>query len=146
MKNQSKNYTRISIFVSIFLLLALVFQWGSEISADKKAKLELYTEKQSLAYLEKARAGDLIKIPTGVLLNSLAFSSPNKVDVSGYVWQKYSSKLPKGFVKGFRLPEAVGPFTQEEIFEKTLVDGTIVKAWNFSATVEQKFDYSKYPF
>ena len=149
MASKDKKFTNLAIFVSVFLLLLLFVQWFNQSTAKTQVKLEFNSVQQSTAYiekLEKERSKAYLKVPTGVLLNSLSFKNPHQVSVSGHIWQKFSPKLPKDFVKDFYLPESVGSEQKQKIYERTLADGSLLKGWKFSATVEQSFHYGKYPF
>ena len=98
-----------------------------------------------------------IKIPTGVFVQSVEFSSANNVTVTGYIWQRYRTDLPEevainpnppraGFpiTPGFILPEADST-SVEEVYR--VVDGNEeTVGWYFNAALRQEFDYAKYPF
>ena len=49
-----------------------------------------------------------IRIPTGVFIQSVEFVKANDVNVTGYVWQKYSDDIPAEVSRGFVFPEEVG--------------------------------------
>jgi hypothetical protein len=82
---------------------------------------------------------DMIRVPTGVFLQSLEFSSANNVIVTGYLWQDYSD-VPDDISRGFVFPEAES-IDVEEAYRQ---DGVI--GWYYRAVLRQPFDYSKYPF
>lgn len=82
---------------------------------------------------------DTIRVPTGVFLQSLEFSSANNVIVTGYVWQDYSD-VPDDISRGFIFPEAES-IDVEEAYRDNGVIG-----WYYRAVLRQPFDYSKYPF
>lgn len=88
-----------------------------------------------------------IRIPTGVLLQSIEFLNANNVQVTGFVWQRYGPEVPASVARGYVLPEAVEEaFQLDEAYRTTEVDGTEVIGWYMSATLRQAFDYRRYPF
>ncbi|MCC6313222.1 MAG: hypothetical protein IT337_04360 [Thermomicrobiales bacterium] len=87
-----------------------------------------------------------IRIPTGVMIQSVEFRSAVNVQVSGYVWQRYDKSVPDDVERGFVLPEAVAEaYSSTKAYQKTDADGETI-GWYFSATLRQYFDYRKYPF
>ncbi len=83
---------------------------------------------------------EIIRVPTGVFLQSIEFLTPNDVLVTGYVWQKYPENVNKSvFSPGFIFPEAKSS-DFKEVYNENNVSG-----WYFEAVLRQSFDYSKYP-
>jgi hypothetical protein len=83
-------------------------------------------------------------IPTGIYIQSAFLEDASNVGVSGYVWQRYTRGVHDGIQRGFIMPEAkVSTITRAY----TIEDGdTELVRWNINATVNQNFDYSRYPF
>ena len=91
--------------------------------------------------------GSLTKpIPTGVFVQSLRFTGANSIVLTGYIWQKSSSKSDFDILPGVIFPEA------EEVnlepassYSRSSEDGG-VKGWYFETSLRQRFNYAKYPF
>lgn len=85
----------------------------------------------------------VIRIPTGIFVQSLTFTSANNVRLTGYIWQKKSAVLnADGGLEqlGFIFPEA------EELTQETAYENDDVVGWYFETTLRQQFDYTRYPF
>jgi hypothetical protein len=83
-------------------------------------------------------------IPTGLYIQSVEFSGPYTVEVSGQIWQRYTNDLPKDITKGVFLPEAKDQPTFTEVYRKQL-NNEEVTGWTFHATLREQFNYSRYP-
>lgn len=94
----------------------------------------------ALNKLSNNQEDPIIRIPTGVFLQSLEFSSANNVIVTGYVWQNYSAVTGDEISRGFIFPEA------ESVDINEAYQNDNVTGWYFWAVLRQPFDYSKYPF
>ncbi|WP_428269359.1 cache domain-containing protein, partial [Haliangium sp.] len=84
-----------------------------------------------------------VYVPTGIYVKSVTFKSANEVLLTGYVWQKYQRGVHDGLSRGFIMPEAEA----SEIIEHQ-VDrhgDTEHHVWEFKVTLNQAFDYSRYP-
>jgi hypothetical protein len=82
------------------------------------------------------------RIPTGFFLQSMKFLNANEVLITGYIWQNISSL---GTWKDF--PEFSFPDPKETTIEKVYMNkDTGVIGWHFKTTLQQQFDYSRYPF
>lgn len=79
-------------------------------------------------------------------MQSLHFVTASDVNITGYVWQKYSNSVPEEVTRGFTLPEQVssGDTVIEEAYRRPYRDGVVI-GWYFDVTVRQPFDYSRYP-
>jgi len=87
---------------------------------------------------ESVEDDNLIRIPTGVFIQSIEFSSGNNVILTGYVWQKHINET--SVTMGFILPEA------ESSDISLSFSNDNISIWYFSAALRQPFDYSLYPF
>jgi len=82
------------------------------------------------------------RVPTGVFLETMEFSSSNDVILTGYVWQNLSGSGADKASPGFSFPES-----KEVTIEKAYVnEDESVVGWRFKTTLRQQFDYSRYPF
>lgn len=96
---------------------------------------------------ESDDARTLLRIPTGILVRSIAFQSSTDVVVSGYVWQRYTVGAHDGLTRGVTFAEAEGLSTtlMTEIYRTR--DGSEERiGWQFVARLRQDFSYRKYPF
>lgn len=93
--------------------------------------------------LSKPDAGDVIRIPIGVFVQSMTFTSANNVHLTGYIWQR-KIKTPDDIdgedLLGFILPEA------EQVDRNQVYENDEVIGWYFETILRQQFDYSRYPF
>src|SRR6185369_2649109 len=55
-------------------------------------------------------------VPTGLYVQSVEFSGPYTVEVSGQIWQRYANDLPKDLTEGVFLPEAKEQPTFKEVY------------------------------
>jgi hypothetical protein len=83
-------------------------------------------------------------IPTGLYIESIEFSGPYTVEVSGQIWQRYANDLPKDLTQGVFLPEAKVQPTLKEVYQEQRRNEEVT-GWTFHATLREQFDYSSYP-
>jgi len=95
----------------------------------------------------------LIKLKTGIFVQSLQFFNSSDVNLSGYIWQRYEDGIhdhikPDADSVGFILPEQVnsGGDIEPRLAYRYVEEGEEVIGWYFEATLKQPFDYSLYPF
>ncbi|WP_327353713.1 hypothetical protein [Streptomyces sp. NBC_01304] len=84
------------------------------------------------------------KIPTGLFIQGAKFSSPEEVEVNGYVWQRYTDDVPETS-RGVTFPEAPDGYDLEQVYKAKTTDGLTVQGWHFNLTLRQKFEYERYP-
>ena len=84
-----------------------------------------------------------IFVPTGVFIDSVQFSGPSDVLLSGYIWQKYGENFPEKIRKEFMISKAtkvkieeVGRFVQK---------GEEIIRFHFEAEIRQKLTHETYP-
>ncbi|MFA6599490.1 MAG: cache domain-containing protein [Candidatus Omnitrophota bacterium] len=83
-------------------------------------------------------------IPTGIYIQSLEFSNSSNVNITGYVWQRYTKGAQDRLSRGFVMPEArTLTVTEAYRFDR---DKEEVIGWYFEGTLRPSFNYSKYPF
>jgi len=97
---------------SITLLLALIVAWWAIAGTERQNRWHgtlLTSDVQTDAYLagHLAKNADPIRIPTGVMIQSMEFLSGDDVQVSGYIWQRYGPDVPSDVERGVVLAEAV---------------------------------------
>lgn len=84
--------------------------------------------------------GETVRIPTGIFIQTLEFSSANNLIMTGYIWQDDPYFNTSGLSPGVIFPEA------EQIQISEAYEDGSVRGWYFRAILRQSFDYSKYPF
>ncbi|MBW3633147.1 MAG: hypothetical protein KY456_08965 [Chloroflexi bacterium] len=136
---------------SIALLVALAVAWGAIAGSERQNRWHgtlVTSAAETDAYLAEHLPAnrDPIRIPTGVLIQSMEFLSGGNVQVSGYVWQRYGPDLPGDVERGVVLVEAIKEAydTREAyLYEE---DGVETVGWYFAATLRQPFEYAEFPF
>jgi len=90
------------------------------------------------------KGAPLLRVYTGLFVKSMEFDDSNTVNISGYVWQRYTGRVPNGVTPGVAFPEAVNSYDLTEVYRDT-ADGMQAIGWHFDIQVPEKFDYRKYP-
>lgn len=85
-----------------------------------------------------------IYVPTGVFLQSIEFTGPYNVRMTGYVWQRYGKGVPATLRRGVVLPEA-DKQDLVQAYKSQQGDDELI-GWYFVVTVRQPFFYARYPF
>jgi hypothetical protein len=143
----------VSALISLAFLIVLCSIWFSVYTAPptpNPADTVVTTPDEATRYLEalipapKPGEEPLVFIPTGMYIESLKFTGPYNVLVSGYIWQRYANDLPlKGLDKGFVLPEAEY-VRSSEVYRAQQGNEELI-GWAFQATLREQFDYERYP-
>lgn len=145
----------ISIVFSILCFSGIGFIWALNITipSSEDARDILLVDRAVSAKIAGdygRHIKDMVCIPTGVVVLSMAFTSAHEILFTGYIWQKYSDEMPKWInpsVKkpGFVLPQETGWKMVNRAYEKK--EGfRCVYGWHVRAVLREKFDYSLYPF
>lgn len=152
----------LSTAISSLLIFVLMQLWSQmnryEIDPTQlvdRAAVDSYLEKnwESIDHPGAVDDGPLFKIPTGIFIQSLKFFNSTEVNLTGYIWQRYSDGIndalkPAPGVAGFILPEQVqsgGDIEPREVYRIRQGDEEVI-GWYFEATLRQPFDYFFYPF
>jgi hypothetical protein len=143
----------VSALISLAFLIVLCSIWFSVYTAPptpNPADTVVTTPDEATRYLEalipapKPGEEPLVFIPTGMYIESLKFTGPYNVLVSGYIWQRYANDLPlKDLDKGFVLPEAEY-VRSSEVYRAQQGNEELI-GWAFQATLREQFDYDRYP-
>jgi len=136
---------------SIALLLALILAWSAIASTERQSRWHgtlVTSAAESDAYLgaQLAKNADPIRVPTGVMIQSMEFLSGGNVQVSGYIWQRYGPDVPKDVERGVVLPEAIKEAYDTKEAYRYQENGVETIGWYFAATLRQPFEYAEYPF
>lgn len=146
---------KISFLTSTVLLGILMYMWV-QMNTSKVDEDQLESRKAALAHLDKEWEkdfGDLLKIKTGVFIQSMQFSNSYDVNLTGYIWQRYGPGVRDSLGLdsldvGFILPEQINSGSDiepREVYRLMQGDEELV-GWYFEATLRQPFDYRSYPF
>ena len=149
---KGNNLWTIAIFFSVLCMIGMCFIWylalddqsgddSDDVVILDQVGLEVALHKfQNTITAPSENPGELVRIPTGIFLQSLEFSSANNVIVTGYIWQDDPYCNTSGLSPGVIFPEA------EQIQISEAYEDGSVRGWYFWAVLRQSFDYSKYPF
>ena len=152
----------LSAAVSAVLIFVLVNMWV-QMNQYEVEPTQLVNEQATNDYLNQyweeplalasPDAEATIKIKTGIFIQSLQFFNSSEVNLTGYIWQRYTNGIhdgikPKKGEIGFILPEQVNSGSDiipREVYRVTDGDEEVI-GWYFEATLKQPFDYDLYPF
>jgi len=152
----------ISIAVSTVLIVILVQLWmhmneyvvkPTQLVSERAVNEFLRDNWESRVDAGNGNIEPLMKVKTGIFIQSLKFFDSTEVNLSGYIWQRYRKGLhdditPGPSEVGFVLPEQVNSGSDiepHEVYRITTADEVLI-GWYFEATLRQPFDYSRYPF
>jgi hypothetical protein len=136
---------------SIALLLALIVAWTAIAGTERQNRWHgtlVTSAAETDAYLAEhlPKNVDPIRIPTGVMIQSMEFLSGGNVQVSGYVWQRYGPDVPGDLEQGVVLVEAIKEAYDTKEAYRYEKDGVETIGWYFAATLRQPFEYAEFPF
>ena len=155
-KSNYVMYWLLSILLSAVAIGVIGYNWfevhrihgtESNVVRNESELEELLKTRDTVEFKNRQKP---YRIPTGFFIQSLAFITPSDVNITGYIWQKYSEDFPKEIKRGFIFPEEVnsGNTKLKMVYEyagKQNGKKYEVIGWYFDVTVRQSFDYSKYP-
>jgi len=152
---------RIVTLVSALLFLCLCFQLYKNGSQDVETAIYKNVDVQKemenaedikfqLSSWEKKSEElgvPIISVPTGIFIQSIKFENSHEVNVTGYIWQKYTKGVHYGISRGFILPESVNSADTavEEIAYQKQDGDTEVIGWYFERILRQNFTYYQFP-
>lgn len=161
MRSKTKLWWLFSLLISMaltaILLVLLARMDDYKINASQltnQAAVDAYL-KINWLQTPQAKAADepLLKLKTGIYIQSLKFFNSTEVNLSGYIWQRYQDGIhddikPQKGEAGFVLPEQVdsgSTIEPREVYRYRSADQETI-GWYFEATLRQPFRYSDYPF
>ncbi len=137
--------------ISVVLTLGMGGIWHLVANLEKFPKNTIHSERELQHKMKEITGISKTKyrqvptfVPTGLFVQSLEFLGANNVQLTGYIWQRYTPDMPAGIDKGFVFPEAID-FDCSEAYSHTEKGVDTVKGWYFKVTLRQRFDYSKFP-
>ncbi len=159
---ESKNWWWLSLIVSAVFIVVLVQLWSLmnhyEIEPTQLTNAEavdryLQDNWENIEQNGRVVSVPLTKIPTGIFIQSLKFFNSTEVNLTGYIWQRYTDGVndnykPDSNTAGFILPEQVqtgNDIEPKEVYRVRQGEEETV-GWYFEATLRQPFDYFFYPF
>lgn len=85
-----------------------------------------------------------LRVPTGILIQSLQFPDATSVTINGYIWQRYPVDSP--LQRGFALPQRTGEeATLDEVSRRRIGDEEVI-TWYVGVTLRQSYDPTRFPF
>lgn len=103
-----------------------------------------HTPLTNLLFVTEQEANNIFFIPTGILINDLKFETENEINITGYIWQRYTNGIHDEITKGFMLPQASRTKIRP-LYEKKYGNYTTM-VWQVDATLNQNLSYERYPF
>ena len=146
MKLSNQFLWTISNAVSVVLAASIGFMWHATHARYDPDPGQLTSERAVEQYLQSQGIDFDRAVSTGIFIKSFTFVNTNRVNLTGYVWQRYNDGDRDRCNVVF--PEAVdwGNNVMPEIAYKRQVGNAWVVGCHFQATLQQRFNYSKYPF
>lgn len=137
------------VCVGLYWLVIRVSFATPELGADgqlivtRPYKLNEFIASQTRRTLDQ-RGEIPLFIPTGIYVQSLNFTGPTDLRVTGYIWQRYTDGVHDDVERGFVMPESAS-FEVEKSYTTRLGSEEVI-GWNFKATLSEALEYSGYPF
>ncbi|WP_329120985.1 hypothetical protein [Streptomyces sp. NBC_01465] len=136
-----------SVLASVVLAAGVGVTWAM-VSSDNGAEpiegQRVGSAEAAGAYQDTHHSDGKRRIPTGVMVQQMKFGGANEVDVSGYVWQRFTADVPAA-ARGVIFPEAENSYSLTDAYTYKHGDGSETVGWYFQAKLRQSFDYRHYP-
>lgn len=156
--HNGQNIWVCSWLTTLILVIAIAFLWYLQIyKYNPVIKDSIIYDIDSAENIIKQHAKNTNNVLTGVFIRHINFEKLKEVNLLGTLWQKYSQDNIKDNIKDkskkdlstlgkidFTFPD-VGDLTKTIIIDK-VKNNTLIKSWDFSAKLQQDFNYSDYPF
>ena len=140
---------RVAVLSAFLFIIEIGFVWYLTLTAVHQGEDDgaVIADHAAMGKYLLSNAGSrrelMVYIPTGVLVQSIEFSDPNEVSLTGYIWQKYYDGAHDDVSRDFVMPGAVKLAVTEAYHRKE--GGVEVIGWHFQGTLRQRFDFSTYP-
>jgi hypothetical protein len=154
MNINEKFWIILSFALSFVFTILIFFLWYRDDKLYTPNPKQLVDKTSVKQYLDTnwkktktSEAEPPIYVPTGIFIQSLKFVSYSDVNLSGYIWQKYTDGIHDNISRGFILPEVVDSnqsAMKREAYREKIGNQEII-GWYFEATLRQEFDYLQYP-
>jgi len=149
------RYWLLSILFSVCCMIIIGMIWYHVDNNYQPNKNQLTTQESVESYLKNNYDNSFLKlnknlqyIPTGIFLQSFKFSDSNDVNITGYIWQKFSSDSvtkEQFSMPNFVFPEQIGGINEPKFAYKNHQGDVTTIGWYFDVTLRQEFSYSSYP-
>ncbi len=129
---------------------AALFRYGKK--TNEKGALAETTEKEPKQNTLLAQANEALiygyqdarYIPTGIFVNNISFVASNQIQISAYIWQRFTDGMHDTVSHGFLLPQSMDTkITKISSIKEGNVE-TIL--WEVQAKLNQLLTYKSYPF
>lgn len=142
------------VIANILLLLALISSWriiknttivnreSRTIITDQSALNKFLNDLDEEAH--RKHEAPPINIPCGILVYSLSNTGPDNVTLSGYLWNKYNTKIHTDIIRGMDLPQATRMVYGAPLLSQATDEET--STWNIQGVMYQEQTYEKFPF
>ncbi len=108
------------------------------------------SQENTASFLENPRE-DLLRdyqanryIPTGIFVNNVQFVASNRIQISAYVWQRFTDGIHDDIPRGFLLPQSTETTITE--MSRTKEGNTETILWEVFAELNQLLKFDRYPF
>ncbi|ETW95537.1 MAG: hypothetical protein ETSY2_47965, partial [Candidatus Entotheonella gemina] len=142
-----------SITVSFLFALSIIFLWHISIRYPQRDPSQNVLVSQAHVEASLARVGadfkrknlsPPVRIPTGVVLETIDFSTTSKSMTSGYIWQKYPLHLPDDIERGILLTDVVDEHEIEELYRVREKEHELI-VWFFRTPLRQRPTVETFP-
>ncbi len=154
MKKKENFLWALSFVVSLIFLITICVIWYKSTTSyhpdnqqldnitDVKKFLKTHWETNHV----RSFTGKPLYIPTGIYIQSLYFINPYTVQLTGYIWQRYSKKLHAGVTRDIIFPDVVdNAKTNKRLIYHEITGDIELIGWHFETNIRQNFNYDKYP-
>ena len=142
-----------SIIASLLLTAGIILLWHLTIRYPHRdpsqnvlvnpATVDDHLARVDLAF-DKRKLPPPVRVPTGVALETIDFSTTSQSMISGYIWQKYPLHLSDDIERGFLLADVVDEHEIEEI-HRVQEKGHELIVWFFRTPIRQRPTVEKFP-
>ncbi|MBL8130662.1 MAG: hypothetical protein JNL42_02285 [Anaerolineae bacterium] len=143
------NFWTVSGVFSALCVALIVLAWALTNRLEVVDGTSITSPSQMDRYLEGLAnpadpAAAPLRVPTGILIQSLQFPDATSVTINGYVWQRYP--VDSTVRRGFALPQRTGEeATLDEVSRRRIGDEEVI-TWYVGVTLRQSYDPTRFPF
>jgi hypothetical protein len=137
--------TGLAALCSANFIFALYASDSFSVAGGVALTSETATRRYIENYQRRVPELDLITVPTGILVEGIAFEGTS-IKVQGFIYQQYRNDLPEDFTPGFILPDSITTEFVQELIDVQDTGDTTLHIYQFSNVLYQNFDPSRFPF
>jgi hypothetical protein len=148
------SLTLYAIMANIILMLGLIITWYTiqiTTTTNRETRTIITDQSNLNKFLndlhdeaERKHEAPPIVIPCGILLYSLSIPDPDHISISGYLWNKYNTKLNQNIDRGIDLPQATRITSGQPLTSQA--DDIETSTIAIQGLLFQEQNYAKYPF